>query len=414
MEERFFVKELPNGLTLLAEPMDNVSSAAMALVLPAGAACDPPEAAGAASITAEWCMRGAGDRDSRQLNDALDDLGCQHEESVRGEELTLTSVQLGRNLPKVLEIYADVLRRPRLADETFAPSRQLVAQDLAALEDEPARKCMMLVRETFYPFPLGRCPYGTAETLQAATAETIREHAGRSFGPSGAIFAFAGNVDPEELDRLVERHFGDWAGEPVAAPRPTPQPAGVTHVEKDSAQSQIALAYPSVTIRDERYYPARLAATVLSGGMSSRLFTEVREKRGLVYHVSAKYGSLIDHAGVFVYAGTRPELAQQTLDVTVGELRRLAEDIEPAEIDRARTQLKSALVMQNESTSARAAQLAGDWRHLHRLRPLEEISDAIDATTREQVLDYAAAYPPEPMTVLTIGPKTLDIPSFAE
>ncbi len=407
MAEQFFTKELSNGLMLLGQRMEQVASAAMTFVVPAGAACDPDAGAGAGAVAAEWFLRGAGDRDSRQLNDALDSLGCQHDEMVLSEQLQFSSTQLGRNLPRVLDIYADILLRPRLEDATFDPCRQLVLQDLTSLEDEPARKCVMLLREKFYPFPLGRCVYGTAESLGSLTPGAVRGHVKSRLSPRGAILAVAGNFDWNQLVEQAEGLFGGWrsaAPPPVRARHPL---GGVTHVRKESAQEHIALAHKAVPISGRRYFPARLAETVLSRGMSSRLFTEVREKRGLVYHVSSSYHSLKDHAGMFTYAGTRPEVAQQTFDVTAGELRRLGDGVEPDEMARARTQLKSSLIMQGESTSARAGALAGDWYHLRRLRGLRELSNEIDKVTAAEVLDYLHEYPASDFTVLVVGPQEI-------
>ncbi len=405
---------MPNGLTLLGQQMEQVASAAATFVVPAGTSHDPADAAGASAVIAEWLLRGAGDRDSRQLNDALDSLGCQHNENVQSEHIQCGTAQLGRNLGEVLPIYADILRRPRLEDASFEPCRDLTVQDLVSLEDEPAQKCNLMLRERFYPAPLGRCPYGTIQTLQGMRPDAIRSHAMKLLGPSDMLLSVAGAFEWNQLCDDVERCFGDWAPSP-RAPLPTTPPAGgVLQVTKDSAQSHIALAYPSVTVGDSRYYAARIAETVLSGGMSGRLFTEVREKRGLVYHVSARYHSLRSHAGMFAYAGTTPEKAQQTLEVTVGELRRLAEGIGEDEMARARTQLKSALVMQGESTGARANTLASDWYHLGRLRSLEEISHAIDRTTVADVLACLKEMPARNLTILTIGPKPLDTATIGQ
>ncbi len=408
MQEEFFTKELANGLMLLGQRMGHVSSAAMCLLVPAGAAHDPDAAAGAGSVASEWCFRGAGERNTRQLNEALDALGCQHDETVLSEHARFTSAQLGRNLADVLAIYADILRRPALGDETFAPSRNIVLQDLVSLEDEPAQKANLLLRERFFPWPLGRCAYGEHDALKAMEPGAIREHVGRHFTPAGATIAVAGNLDWDAFCRAAEAAFGDWQPSEPPAIEPKPAGGGVTHLHKDSAQEHIALAHASVPLADKRYYAARTAQTVLSGGMGSRLFTEVREKRGLVYHVSCRYNTLKDHAGMFTYAGTRPEVAQQTFDVTVGELRRLAEGIEPEELARAKTQLKSSLVMQGESTSARAQALATDWHHLGRLRSLDEISEATDAVTADEVIAYLKDCPAERFTVLVLGPQEID------
>jgi predicted Zn-dependent peptidase len=170
----------------------------------------------------------------------------------------------------------------------------------------------------------------------------------------------------------------------------------------------MGLAHRAVPIGRERYYAARMAEMVLSGGAAARLNTEVREKLGLVYYVACAYHSLKHHAGMFTYAGTRPDVAQRTFDVTVGEIRRLGEGVRDEEIARARTQLKSALIMQGESTSARASALASDWYHLGRLRSLRELSAAIESVTGADVLDYLRAFPAEQFTVMVIGPEPVD------
>ena len=408
LTEKFFTEQLDNGMVLLGQEMPNVSSAAMAILTPAGAARAPADAPGAAAVGCEWLTRGAGERDTRQLNDALDFLGCRHHEAIRSEHISLSAAQLGSNLPEVLAIYADILRRPRLADETYEPCRALTEQELASLEDEPARKCAVVLRERFYPQPLGRCVYGDAETLAKMTAERTREHLAAGLGPEGTILAVAGSIDWDQICGKASELFGDWRGPADREVPTTPPPAGVTHIQKDSAQTHIGLAHSSVTLASEHYYAARVGEMVLSGGMASRLFTEVREKRGLAYHVSCRYNSLKSCAGMLTYAGTTPPNAQQTFEVTVGELRRLAAGIEDDEMARARTQLKSALVMQGESTEARAAAMANDWYCLGKLRSLAELSDAIDSVTVDDVMAYLAECPAKDFTVLVIGPDPID------
>jgi len=406
--EAFFIHEYPNGLVLVGQHMTHVDSVAMSLLLPAGAARDPEAQSGTGAVKAGWSMRGAGDRDTRQLNDALDSLGAQHGETVSSEHLRFSAATLARNFPKLLAIYGDIIQRPTLADTAFEPARVLALQDLESLEDTPARKCNILLRERFYPHPLGRCVYGKAESLRALTPETVRDHWRSTATPRGSIMALAGAFDWEELVERVEQHFGQWTAGPNPPVEADPPAGGTTHIEKDSAQMHIALAHRAATVADERYLAARTAANILSGGMGSRLFTEVREKRGLVYHVSTHYHSLKDHAGFFTYAGTTPDKAQETFQTTVGELRRLAEGIEEEEIARARTQLKSALIMQGEATSMRANALASDWHHLRRLRSLEEISAGIEAVEIDDVLAYLREFPAENFTILTVGPQPLD------
>ena len=399
---------MSNGLTLVGQQMPHVSSAAMAMLVPCGASHDGEGQEGSAAVFSEWCLRGAGPRDSRQLQDALDALGCQHGQTVLSEHVQFSAAQLGRNLHAVLGLCADLFRRPRFEDGTFDSCRELAVQDLRSLEDEPARKCNVLLRERFYPHPLGRCSYGREESLTGLAADGVRRQALRGFTPAGTILGVAGRIDWDAFCAAARECFDDWQGPPLPLIEPRPAAGGATFVLKDSAQMHIALAHRSVVPSHGEYYAARLAESVLSGGMSSRLFVEVREKRGLSYHASARYHSLKGHAGLFTYVGTPPEHAQETLEVTVRELRRLAEGIEEEEIRRSRTQLKSSLVMQGESTGARAGALVSDWYHLKRLRSLEELTQAVEGVTIPEVLEHLRHCPAKEFTALAIGPRELD------
>ena len=158
-----------------------------------------------------------------------------------------------------------------------------------------------------------------------------------------------------------------------------------------------------------RYYETMAAVTVLSGSMSSRLFTEVREKRGLCYAVGARYHTLKEHAGVSCYAGTTPDKAQQTLEVTWEQFCRLKDGITEDELQRAKVGLKSSLIMQSESTGARSAGIAGDYYLLGRVRSLEEIRDAIEDLTVASVMDFLHEHPFETFTAVTIGPREIRV-----
>jgi predicted Zn-dependent peptidase len=173
--------------------------------------------------------------------------------------------------------------------------------------------------------------------------------------------------------------------------------------------AQIALAFPGASIRDPDYYSARGMVGVLSGGMSSRLFTEVREKRGLCYSVFASHETFKTFGTVVGYAGTRNDRAQETLDVMTAEMRRIKDGVYDDEIDRVKAGLKSSLIMRQESTAARAGAIASDWFLLSRVRSFDEIQSAIDAVTPQGVQDSAARWPADNITVVTLGPKPLTI-----
>ena len=182
------------------------------------------------------------------------------------------------------------------------------------------------------------------------------------------------------------------------------------HLPYDSSQTQIGIAYPSVPYRDPDYFQAWGAVGALSGGSSSRLFTEVRERRGLCYSVHASYSTLRDRGGVFCYAGTSVDRAQETLDVILAELARLAKGIAEDEPDRLKARIKSTLIMQQESSAARSTNIARDWYHLGRARTLEELERLVDRLTSRSINAYLAEHPPGDFTVVTLGSRPLEAP----
>jgi predicted Zn-dependent peptidase len=399
----------PNGLTLLAERMEHVRSAALTFLVPGGCVYDPPEHLGLASVLSDLITRGAGDRDSRALTLALDNLGVDRGERANQFHVRFGAATLARNLPAALDVYADIVRRPHLPDEELDAVRELALQNLQGIEDEPQHKMFIELRRHHYPPPLGRDPSGTEEGVEGLAIEAVRGHYRRMFGPRGTILSVAGNVEWAPLRDQVGRLFGDWEGRPVPALKLGAPLEPTAHITKETAQTQIGVAYPSVPIGHPDYYAARGAVNVLSGGMSSRLFTEVREKRGLCYSVGATYQTFKDRASILCYAGTTNERAQETLDVLLAEQCRLGEGVEQEEVDRVRAGLKSALIMQEESTGSRAATLASDWYYLGRVRSFDEMQATIDALTPAAIVDYVRRFPPRDLTVVTLGPKPLRI-----
>lgn len=401
----------PNGLVLVAETIPSVRSAAFSFLLPAGAAYEPEDRGGTASMLSEWITRGAGDLDSRALISALDNLGVSHAEGAQTAHTSVSAATLGRNLIDALAIYADVIRRPALDDDEVEPIRALALQGLQGLEDDPGSKVVYELRRRFYPDPWGRPSPGTPEGVEAITPDSLREFHGQTYRPNGSILAVAGAIDWPTLRDAVGRLFGDWEPKPEPPVRLKPTGPNRDHIHKETQQTQIALAYPSVTITSPDYYLARAATAILGGYSSARLFTEVREKRGLCYTVYASYESHKDRAAVIGYAGTSTERAQETLDVTLAEIERLGEHgVQVEELETMRAGLKSSLIMQQESSMSRSGSLASDWYHLGRVRSLDEISAALDALTPEAVSDFAARQQTRDLTVLTLGPAPLKLP----
>ncbi|HEX8915439.1 MAG TPA: pitrilysin family protein [Humisphaera sp.] len=411
MADRYFQHVFPNGLVLLAEQMPGVQSMAMSLLVPAGSSNDPADASGAGNVLSDLTLRGAGDLDSRQLTDHLDRLGLQRSSTTGIYHTRFACAALADKVMRGLPTYADIVRKAHLPADGFEAARDLVLQSLEGVDDEPKQKLMIKLRERHFPYPFGRSSLGDKAQLEAMTPEAAKADYARRYRPAGAILSVAGNLDFETVKREVERHFGGWDGAAPAVPERKAPAGGTVHEDQQSEQTHIGVAFPSVLETDPEYYVARLAVEVLSGGMSGRLFTEVREKRGLVYSVWAGYSSLKEVGAIMAYAGTSNDRAQATIDCLIGEFHRLTAGVTADELQRAKTGLKAATIMQGESTSARAGAIAHDYFIRGRIRTLEEIKAGIDAVTVDRVNDYLKRHPPGPFTVVTVGPKPLTVPT---
>jgi predicted Zn-dependent peptidase len=409
LKQTFYNHTFDNGLVLVAESMPSLESAALSILVPAGCANDPVDRLGMSTMVCEMTLRGAGSRDNRQFVEDLENLGVQRAESVSASHVSLSAATLASNLPAALSIYADLLLRPQLPEEQLEASRLVAIQELRAIEDDPAHKVMLETRRRHYPEPWGRPSEGELSGLEAIGIDDVRETFGQFYRPNGTILGVAGNIDWPSLLDLVGNLLSDWATTDAPLPKTGNRGAKLEHLSHESSQTQIGIAYSSVPFSHPDYIQASGAVGVLSGGMSARLFTEVREKRGLCYSVFASYNSLRDRACVMCYAGTTAERAQETLDVTLGEIKRLAKGIEPHELDRLKARVKSGLIMQQESSSARAASIAREWYHLGRVRSMEEIGRLVESLSCESLGRYLAANPPGDFTIVTLGPQPLEM-----
>lgn len=397
-----------NGLTLLAQPMPGIASLAMTLLTPAGIAAEPETQQGVSAMLAEIICRGAGARDAREHSHALEALGVGRSTSNDMHHLRLSAALIGSKRSDALPLLMDMIRQPAMDPEHLEPVRDLALQSLDALADEPQQRAMLELRQCQYPCPFGRSPLGVREHIQGITLDDIKAFAQRHMVPRGSVLTFAGQLDWDDLKSQVEQLLGDWTGQVDEPTEQSPPPRGYTHLHADSTQVHVGVAYDAVPQTSKDAVLQRAAAAVLSGGMSGRLFTEVREKRGLCYAVYAGYAGHRDRGAMLAYAGTSTPRAQETLDVLTEELERLSQGIEPDEFARAMVGMKSSLVMQGESSSARAAALASDQYILGRPRTLDECADEVDAVTLERLNQFVAQHPPRDMTIVTIGPESLN------
>jgi predicted Zn-dependent peptidase len=397
---------LPNGLTVVVEEMNWLPSVSFTLLLPFGSATDPTGQEGSATVLSDWLYRGAGKYSSQELSDKLDGLGVRRGGGAGKEYTTLSASLLADSFPEAIALYADVVRKPRLEDAEFESARSLAQQELASLGDNPTQQLFETLSERYFVSSHGKSSYGTAQGLSALTAEGVRGDYQNRVAPKGAILSVAGGISFDKVWQLAQQHFGDWQGAGVVMPDVSIGQPHQEHITQDTLQVQIGIAYRAIAPDAPGWYENALAIGALSGGMGARLFTEVREKRGLVYSVAAVSRALRGFGYTLGYAGTTTERADETLQVLLDELRKVSKGISSAEFERSRTGLLSQLIMQGESSGARAGALARDLFLLGSPRSIEEVKARVKTVTLNSVNDFLQSYKPS-FTVLTLGSKPL-------
>ncbi len=407
--QKIHVHPLANGLTLVAEEMDWLESAAFALLLPAGCVHETPNQAGLAALTCEMLQRGAGERDSRQLVSDLENLGADCSASVSVTHTTFGGAMPQESLSDVLGIYADLVLRPHLPADQLDDARQSCLQEVRAIEDDLPQRVMQELRRRYYGEPWGRSSQGRTESLTAVTQADVQSFFTDRIRPNRGIISIAGKIDWPQVRDQVESLFGDWRpGLDQQFTETTPE-RGYHHIQVESNQTLVGLAIEGLSYGNDDYFQLRGAIGALSDGMSSRLFTEVREKRGYVYSVYAACNSLRDRGSVIAYAGTTPEHGQDTFDVTWGELQRMYAGIEQAELDRLKGRIKRSLIIQQESSPARAGNIALDWYYLQHVRTKDELQALIDGLTCDSINGWLSAHPPQNLSVVSLGPQPLKV-----
>ena len=423
---RIISRTLPCGLPLIMESMSGVRSVGATWLLPAGSATDPENRQGLSTMWAELVFRGAGPLDSRGQADALDRLGVSRGCDVSPLHLRMSFTLLGSRLIEALPRIMEMALDPRMDDASIEPTRDLALQSLESLKDDPQERAMLTLRERHNPPPLNRSGMGTPEGLSSINRQDLVDgwqrqvRPGASRGGGDNILAIAGDLDaaggPERVSQTVQALTAGWSGSaPALSRRPSTTRGTYHHVEDQSSQVQVVLMHDAPPEPHPDSKLERVAAAVLSGGMASRLFSEVREKRGLCYSVSASYAADRDDGRCVAYVGTTPERAQESLDVLLAELRRINSApgaITNEEFQRAMTGIKANLVFSGESTGARAGALAGDQHRLGRPRALDEIAAQYAAITLDQVNAYLARRTLGAVTIVTLGPTPLKPPTL--
>ncbi|GCE18223.1 M16 family metallopeptidase [Dictyobacter kobayashii] len=404
----YFYHKLPNGIELIGQYMPSLSSISFGFQLDAAVVHEPEDKQGLAHLFEYMLFQGTKTKDARALNEAFESLGARKGASTSLETAMVWGQIVNTKFDATLDLFHDILLNPTFPSSELDQMRNLVLQEIRRRDDEPMSRIFELVRANFYKgTALSRLVLGTDEQVRQIKRQDLRNFWQARYQPNNVLFSIAGRFDWEHVVERMQELFGNWQGEAAPSPEQTPAPQQSISLEfREGKQEHIGMMVPFPNYTDPDYYAAMVAAEVLGGSMASRLFVEVREKRGLVYSVSAGLAGNKHIGALRVYAGTTPEQGRECLQVIISELRKLEQDgITADELERAKVQLKSENVMRGEGSGARMSAILRSWWYERELKTIQEIKDAIDAVTQEQVLSMLHRYSPvHPLTIAAIGP----------
>ncbi len=409
-DQVFRTSKLPNGLEVVGQPLPGVQSVAFGLFVGTGARDEVGAQAGISHLTEATMLRGTEQHTSRDLSDRLDRLGVGRGSSTGIEMSLFSAVLLADNLIPALELLTEVVATPSFPENELEAVRALQIQEIGQREDQPAQMVMDRARQTYFAgTPLANDVLGSVESVSRLSRDQVVEYWTRRYTSNNVVLSIAGAFDWESVLSSVAEltvNWGPGTGRFIME-SPAVNPAVVVS-HSDTAQQHLAFTFPGVSLSDDRYYAAALVSLALGGGMNSRLFTEVREKRGLAYSVGSRFEGMEKTGLNRVYVGTQPDRAAESVEVVRSELKRLESDsISSEELELARTRLKSAIVMNSESTGNRMSTIARDWWYRNKLRTLGQIREEIDAVDLDAVEAYLQSiHLTENLGLVAIGPRS--------
>ncbi len=383
---------LSNGLRIVTEHMPGLHSASIGIWVQAGGRHERIEQNGIAHFLEHMAFKGTKSRSSLQIAEAIEDVGGYINAYTSREATAYYARVLENDVPLALNVLADILLNPVMSDADVEIERGVILQEIGMTLDTPDDIIFDWLQEVAYPDQaLGRSILGPQERVQAFRGDDLRGFMGEHYGPGQMILAAAGGIDHDTIVAQAEALFGHLPAltRPANLLQPAAFAGGEIRRNKDLEQVHFALALEGPNYRDPAIYTAQIYASVMGGGVSSRLFQEIREKRGLCYTVFAQAGAYEDTGLATIYAGTSAEQINELAEVTVDEMKRAADDMTAAEVARARAQMKAGLLMGLESPSNRAERLARLLSIWDRIPSIAETVEHVDAVTTGDVRAFA-------------------------
>jgi predicted Zn-dependent peptidase len=399
------VTTLGNGLRVATDAMDHVETVSLGLWVGAGTRDEMAEVNGVAHLLEHMAFKGTESRSARDIAEEIEAVGGHLNAYTSRESTAYYAKVLAEHAPLAVDILADILQHSTFDEEELARERDVVLQEIGQAYDTPDDLVFDQFQETAFPDqPMGRPVLGTVEIVESMPRQALVDHMSRTYGGERMVLCAAGKITHDELVELGGRLLADL-------PQASATDAGASHYaggdfrdDRKLEQAHLVFGLPGYANAEPDYFAINLFSTMLGGGMSSRLFQEVREKRGLVYSIYSFHSPYRDGGLFGVYAGTGPERLDELVAVIGDEVSDLGANASDEEIERAKTQMKASLLMSRESTGSRAEALANQLLIYGRPIPVDEIVAKIEAIDRAALSRVAAHISAGPLTVAALGP----------
>ncbi|MEM9549945.1 MAG: pitrilysin family protein [Pseudomonadota bacterium] len=382
--------QLENGFRIVSEFMPGLQSASIGIWVSAGGRHERIEQNGIAHFLEHMAFKGTKRRTALQIAEAIEDVGGYINAYTSREVTAYYARVLKADVALALDVIGDIVLNPVFDPNEIEIERGVILQEIGQAHDTPDDVIFdWLQEESYRDQPLGRTILGPSERVSAFTRSDLSNFVTEHYGPGQMILAAAGAVDHDALVKMAGEMFGHLRPRSAVNAPPAQFTGGEVRHLKDLEQAHFALALESPGYRDDEIYTAQIYASALGGGMSSRLFQEIREVRGLCYTIFAQTGAYADTGTTTIYAGTSADQIAELAGITMDEMKRAADDMSDAEVARARAQMKAGLLMGLESPSSRAERLARLVQIWDKVPPLEETVARIDAVGTEDVRRFA-------------------------
>jgi predicted Zn-dependent peptidase len=387
------ISKLASGLTVVTDKMSHLETAALGVWAGVGGRDEKPNEHGISHLLEHMAFKGTTKRSSREIVEEIEAVGGDLNAGTSTETTSYYARVLKADVPLALDVLADILVNPAFEPDELEREKNVIVQEIGAAQDTPDDVVFEHLNELCYPDqPMGRSLLGTAKTLRSFNRDMLRGYLSTHYRGPDMVVAAAGAVDHAQVVAEVEERFASFE----ATPGPKPQPAqfgkgGAKVVHRELEQAHLTLALEGVPQNDLSLFSLQVFTNVLGGGMSSRLFQEVREKRGLCYSIYSFHAPYTDTGFFGLYTGTDPADAPEMMEVVVDIMNDSVETLTEAEIARAKAQMKAGLLMALESCSSRAEQLARHVLAYGRPQTVQELVARIDAVSVESTRDAARA-----------------------